>query len=131
MATGKQKGVSFKKLIQSFKNAFSGLKVAIAEEQTFKIQIGIGVLAVGLGFYLKLPFEAMAILVLTVMVVLSLELLNSQIERILDFLKEDFDPKIKRIKDLCASAVLLVCLGSLAIGFFNFSSLFVKITFHS
>ncbi|MCD6500628.1 diacylglycerol kinase [bacterium] len=108
--------INFRKLCLSFKRAFEGLKIAILEEQTFRIQVMTGILILFLMIYFPLTILERAILILTVILVLSLELINSQIERILDFLQPNHDPKIKKIKDLSASAVLLASLGSIVIG---------------
>ena len=118
--------ISFKKLYLSFKRAFHGLKIAVGEEQTVKIQIVAAGLVFFLMFWFPLTALERAILVLTIILVLSLELINSQIERILDFLQPNHHPKIKRIKDLSASAVLIASLGSIAIALLIFLPYFLK-----
>ena len=112
--------ISFRKLYRSFKKASQGMKIGIREEQTFKIQIVAATLVLGLMFYFPLQALERAILILTIIVVLGLELINSQIERVLDFLQPNHDPKIKRIKDLSAAAVLLASLGSIVIALLIF-----------
>ena len=77
-------------------------------------------------FYFPLPSLERAVLILTIILVLSLELINSQIERILDFLQPDHDPKIERIKDLSAAAVLVASLGSIAIALLILLPYFLK-----
>ncbi|KKU40201.1 MAG: Diacylglycerol kinase, partial [Candidatus Azambacteria bacterium GW2011_GWD2_46_48] len=56
------------------------------------------------------------ILILTVISVLTLEMINTSIERILDLLHPEKHPEIKIIKDISAAAVLLAALGALVIG---------------
>ena len=126
MSNGFQKGISLKKLVNSFKNAFSGLRVAILQEQTFKIQAFIAIFVLLLSFYFKVSKIDFLILFLVMILVLSLELINSQIERILDYLNQEFDEKIKIIKDLSAAAVLLAALSSLVIGFLIFIPYIIK-----
>ncbi len=108
--------VKLKKCGSSFKNAFQGLKIAFAEEQSFQIQLVIAFVVIALMILLPLTRLERAILVLTIIFVLGLEILNSQIERIMDFLEPNHDPRVKRIKDLSSAAVLLATLGSVAIG---------------
>ena len=105
--------INFKKLSNSFKSAFKGLGVAIKEEQTFQVQIVVGLIVLILMFFLPLKSIERVILVLLITLVLGMELINSQIERILDFSHLGFHPKIKRIKDLSAAAVLVVSFGAL------------------
>lgn len=106
----------FKKYSLSFKNAFRGLKIAFSEEQNFQIQVGVALLIIVLMIVLPLTRFERAILVLTISFVLGLELLNSQIERVLDFLEPNHDPRVKRIKDLASAAVLVAVFGSVVIG---------------
>ena len=112
--------INFRKLSFSFKKAFKGFKIAIREEQTFRIHALAGILVLFLMFYFPLTALERAILVLAIILVLGLELINSQIERVLDFIQPNHDPKIERIKDLSASAVLIVSLGSIVIALLIF-----------
>jgi diacylglycerol kinase len=112
--------INFRKLRLAFKVAFRGLGLVIREEQTFKIQVVVGALVVFFMFYFPLKALERTVLILAIVLVLSLELINSQIERILDLLQPNFDPKIRRIKDLSASAVLVVTIGSVFVGLLIF-----------
>jgi len=112
--------INFKKLMSSIKTAIIGLKAAAREEQTFKIQIMVALLVVFFMFYYPLVVLERIILILVIVLVLGLELINSQIERVLDFLEPEFNHKIRKIKDLSASAVLVVVIGSIFIGLLIF-----------
>ncbi len=112
--------INLKKLKSSIKVAIVGLKSAVREEQTFKIQITVAILVIFFMFYFPLLTLERVVLILTIVLVLGLELINSQIERILDFLEPEFNHKIRRIKDLSASAVLVVTIGSIFIGILIF-----------
>ena len=112
--------MDFKKLISSIKTAIIGLRSAIKEEQTFKIQIAVTILVIFFMFYFPLIVLERVVLMLTIVLVLGLELINSQVERILDFLEPEFNHKIRKIKDLSASAVLVVVIGSVFIGLLIF-----------
>ena len=112
--------ISVRKQANSFKNSFRGLRVAFFEEQSFKIQVIAALVVVLLMFSLPLHSIERAILILAITVVLSLELLNSQIERALDTAQFDHNPKIRDIKDLSTSAVLIASVGALVIGLFIF-----------
>ncbi len=93
-----------------------GLTTAFKEEQNFRIQCFIAVIVVALMILLGLNPQEKSILLLTILVVLSLELINSQIEKFLDLIQPDHHPKVKVIKDFSAGAVLLSALGSVVIG---------------
>jgi len=119
--------INFKKLGISFKSAFNGLGIAIKEEQTFKVQVIVGLIVFILMFLLPLSGTEKIILILFITSVLGMELINSQIERILDFSHLGFHPKIKRIKDLSAGAVLIVSFGALLGGLLILGPALLKI----
>lgn len=119
--------IDSRKFLSSLKNAMSGLKAAIKEEQSFRIQIIIGVLAVFLMIYLGLSLLEKAVLILAIFLVLSLELINSQIEIILDLAEPGFHPKVQIIKDLAAAAVLISALGALITGILIFAPYFLNL----
>lgn len=112
--------ISIRKQANSFKNSFHGLRVAFFEEQSFKIQAVLALVVAILMFSFPLHYIERAILVLSISFVLGLELLNSQIERALDLAQFDHNPKIKDIKDLSTSAVLIAAVGALIVGLFIF-----------
>ena len=112
--------INFRKLKSAFKVAFRGFGLVIREEQTFRIQTMIAILVVFFMFYFPLMALERTVLILSIVLVLGLELINSQIERILDLLQPNFDHKIRRIKDLSASAVLVVVIGSVFVGLLIF-----------
>lgn len=112
--------ISPKRLYNSFKYAFSGLKAVFQEEQSFRIQLILAVVVVVAMFVSHLHYFAKAILFLTIFSVLGMEILNTQIERTLSFLHPGKHPEVRKIKDLAASAVLMVVIGALLVGFVIF-----------
>jgi len=60
------------------------------------------------------------IIIFLIAVVLALELINTQIEKVLNILNPNYDQRVKLIKDISAGAVLLFCLGALIIGILIF-----------
>ncbi len=101
----------FHKIIRAFYNAFRGIKEAFIE-QSFRILFIIALFVVVCLFYF--PFESLerAVLILIVVLVLSLELINSQIERILDILRPDYSEEVRKMKDISAGAVLTASIGA-------------------
>ncbi len=105
-----------KKLRKSFKAAFSGLKDVLIRERSFKIMTVIAFLTVGAMFYFPTSrIEKVALLVM-IFSVLILELINSIIERLLNFLHPLPNGQVKIIKDLMAAIVLVVSIGAAIIG---------------
>ncbi len=112
----KQHKFSISKRIKSFKYAWNGLRILIKEEHNARIHLfaAIGVFIAGLFFSLSLN-EWMAI-ILSIGLVFSLEIINSSIENIADFISPEKHEMIKKIKDLSASGVFASALTALIIG---------------
>lgn len=112
--------IKIKKLRSSFKYAFQGLRITWREEQSFRIQVTVAAFVVLLMFCLSLHYIERAILLLAIGFVLGLELLNSQLERVLDFLQPNHDSRVKAVKDLAAAAVLIASIAAILVGLFIF-----------
>lgn len=100
----------FSSLGQSFKHAWDGLMVAFREEQSFRIQLFVGLVAAALALFLPLQRWERSIVILVIAAVLVLELLNSIVERFVDMLKPRVHEYARQIKDLSAAVVFLVAL---------------------
>lgn len=108
-----------KKFVKRFGHAFDGLKSAISE-QVFGVFCMIALAVIAFMFIFKVALYEKIVLILTITFVMTLELINSRIERILDIFQPNQDPNVKVIKDISAAAVLLACLGAAIIGILIF-----------
>jgi len=113
-----------KKQMKTFFNAvlfaLQGIKQFISRDRNGKIQIAFGATAIILGFTVSLtPFQWLLVL-FCIGLVISLEMINSAIERYCDLVTTDFHPGIKVIKDVAAGAVLVASITSLIIGLIIF-----------
>ena len=115
-----------KKLRDSFKFAFSGLKETLIFERNFRIMIVSALLATGAMFYFETSRTEKAIIFTAIFAVLTLELVNTAIEQILDFLEPMHHEQVRIIKDLMAAVVLVACLGATIIGLIVFWPHFFK-----
>jgi len=119
--------IDIRKLAKSIKIALKGLLFALKKEQTFRIQVAAGILAIFLTLYLDLSVTEKALIYLAIAGVLGMELINTQIEKVLDFMQPTPHPDVKSIKDLSAAAVLIMALGSLILGIIIFLPKILKI----
>jgi diacylglycerol kinase (ATP) len=101
-------------LPSSFRYAAQGLAYSFLSQRNFRIHVGTGSLAFGLGLWLALPPAQLAVLVLTVAAVLVLELINTATEAVVD-LAIGRNPLARIAKDCAAAAVLVAALASLLI----------------
>lgn len=105
-----------KKLIESFRHAFRGLKYVFQWEQSLRIQVLISLIVIFLMFYFPTRRLEKVALLLAIMGVLTLELINTIFERLSDVLKPRIHDYIKDIKDIMAATVLIASLIALIIG---------------
>ncbi|HET7615679.1 MAG TPA: diacylglycerol kinase family protein [Bacillales bacterium] len=90
-----------------FKWAFSGLVHALKCERNLQIHFAAGVVVLILAFAFRFEYMEKLILLIIIGAVISLELVNTAIERTVDLVSEEFHPLAKRAKDVAAAAVLI------------------------
>lgn len=100
--------------------AIEGIGSLIKNDRNFKIHIFLFALVCMAGIYFQISvFEWISVFMISALVI-SLEIINSAIERLCDLYSVEQNPKIKIIKDICAAAVLIAALFSVAIGILIF-----------
>lgn len=103
-----------------FRYAWNGIKEVYKSEKNFRIHLMIALIVIGTAFVLELsPLEWTAIIIV-IASVLSLEMINSAIEKLLDHIAPEQHPVIGSIKDITAGAVLVASIGSVIIGIIIF-----------
>ena len=107
-------------IIKSFKYAFEGIKEAYINERNMKIHFLLMVLAIVLGFILKLSSVEWAILTITIGLVLILEFINTSLEQIVDIVSPEKQEKAKIAKDVAAAGVLISAIVAVLVGIFLF-----------
>lgn len=105
------------KLLRSATIAIKGLAHGVSSERNLKILIFLAPLVVLLSLLLQIPRTDFIIIMLLSAFVISLELINTSIERLIDRLSPRYDKEYGRIKDLMAGAVLLAVTVSAVICF--------------
>jgi undecaprenol kinase/diacylglycerol kinase (ATP) len=108
------------KFIASFKHAFNGIKSAVCLEQNFKVEFILGLISILLALAFRINTIEWIIIILCNALVLSLELLNTAIEKVCNFFHPGIHPQIKIIKDVAAGAVLIAAIASMVIAIIIF-----------
>ncbi|MBP6889160.1 MAG: diacylglycerol kinase family protein [Candidatus Moranbacteria bacterium] len=107
-------------LFKSIRHAVSGIVFALARERNFQIECGVAMVVIIFAFWFPLlPFE-WALLVLVIGWILTLELINTIFERILDIVKPNVHPYVRVVKDMAAGAVLIAAFVAILVGIFIF-----------
>lgn len=105
--TGRLKSVGF---------AVKGALKLITTEHSVMVQSSIAVLMTIAGFYYNISQTEWMFQILVFGLVLSIEGLNTAVEKIADFIHPDYHERIGFIKDIAAGAVFFAALSAIAIG---------------
>jgi len=107
-----------------WKYAIYGIRMMLKSEKNFRLHITLFLFLVGLSYYLGInKIEWILILVCSAFV-FSLEMVNSCIEKLCNFITKDKHQEIGWIKDVAAGAVLVAALFSFIISILIFAPYF-------
>lgn len=101
------------RLGRSFSVAGAGLARAWATQPNLRLEVAIGLVALGGAAWLRAPA---APIVIACTVVLAMELMNSAIEAVVDLASPNFHQLAGTAKDLAAAAVLTASIGAVIVG---------------
>lgn len=104
------------KLYKSFGYAFEGIGNTILHERNMQIHCTVTVLVVIFGFILKISLLEWFVCLLLFALVLSLELVNTALEAVVDLVTTEKKPLAKKAKDAAAGAVLMSAIIAAILG---------------
>lgn len=102
--------------LQSFKYAFNGIYKAIITGRNLRVQLMISLYILFFAPVVLKSFVEWAISFLCIGIVMSLECLNSAIERCCDFISKEKHRDIEFIKDVSAGGVLIASIFCACVG---------------
>lgn len=88
----------------------------LRSERNFQIEVLALIINLLLIVYLKVTELEAALILVVSFSVLSLEILNTCVEKICDIIQPNFDERIKIIKDMAAGSVFLMAMASVVVG---------------
>lgn len=104
----------------SFKNAFSGIVWAFRTQPNFRVHLIISFLVISLALYLRISTVEMTILVFTIILGLTAEMINTSIEAMTDLITKEWKTEAKIAKDVAAGMMLLTAFGAVLVACFIF-----------
>jgi len=107
---------TLKALRKSFKYAISGVFKALILCRNLKIHYLIGLVAIAFGFFYRINRLEWAILLLTITLVVTLEMVNTAIEKVVDLLTDKYHILALIAKDVAAGAVLIASIVAFIVG---------------
>ena len=114
--TGRKKDPLYK----SFGYAFQGIFTCIRNERNMKIHCTVAVLVVIAGVILGLSMTEWCICLGLFGMVMSLELVNTAVESVVDLVTQERKPLAKIAKDTAAGAVLIAAIMAAIVGLIIF-----------
>lgn len=107
-------------LYKSFGYAFEGIFAGIRGERNMKIHCFAAVFVIVAGVLFHISVTEWCICLVLFGLILSLELVNTAIEAVVDFVTEDKKPLAKLAKDTAAGAVLIAAVMAAMAGLLIF-----------
>ncbi len=123
----KQKKFSLNARLKSFIFAFNGLYVLVKEEHNSRIHLFATFCVILCGFFFHISAYEWIAIIFAIGFVIAMEIINSSIENIADFVSPEKHEKIKKIKDLAAAAVLISAFTALIIGLIVFAPKIIQL----
>ena len=108
--------MAIRKILLSFKYAFSGVSYVLRTQRNAWVHALISLAVLLLGLWLRISALEWAALILAMMVVWVAEFMNTAIEAYIDASTPEQSLEAKTAKDVAAGAVLIGAIGSIAVG---------------
>jgi len=102
--------------LKSVKYAFQGAVKLLTTEHSVMVQFSIGIIMTIAGFYYHISSTEWLVQTMAIGMVMSIEGLNTAVEKIADFIHPHYHERIGFIKDIAAGAVFFAALTAIAIG---------------
>lgn len=114
--SGRLKSVTF---------AVKGAIKLIATEHSIMVQFSLAILMSIAGFYFNITKTEWLFQIVSIGLVMSIEGLNTAVEKVADFIHPDYHERIGFIKDISAGAVLFAAVTAIIIGLIIYTPKFL------
>jgi diacylglycerol kinase (ATP) len=104
-------------LYSSFNDAIHGILRGLQTEANLRIHFAVTLVVLFMALFLSVSAVEFLILVVVITIVITAELFNTAIERLVDLVEPNVNPLAGRIKDTAAGAVLVSAIGATVVGF--------------
>jgi diacylglycerol kinase len=118
-----------KSLWGSIKYAFQGIWHALKNNRNLRIAFLAAVLVIILGLCFQVTTIEMIILLITILLVILTEMINTSIEEMVNLITTEHKIEAKIAKDVSAGMVLTAVIGSVVLGIYVFAPYILEL-FH-
>lgn len=112
--------ISKKYWYRKFYYAFKGIFSSLREEKSMIVHVIISLLVIVFSFGIKISISSWPIIVLVIGLVISLELINTAIENLVDMVSFKYNINARKVKDISAAATLIVSIVAITIALLIF-----------
>lgn len=99
----------------SFKTAIAGISWAVRTQPNFRVHLVLSMLALLGGWFFQVSTMEMLILIFTIVLGLSAEMVNTAIESMTDLITREYRAEAKIAKDVSAGMMLITAVGALVV----------------
>ncbi|MFI3260147.1 MAG: diacylglycerol kinase [bacterium] len=117
----KNKKFGVKRIIRSIQFSYQGLVHAYKYEQSLWLHAISILIVVPVGFLLQISFNEWALVIMSSLFILSIELLNTAIEATVDMVTKEYNQYAKTAKDCGSAAAAVASFAHIAILVFVFA----------
>ncbi|HNP24283.1 MAG TPA: diacylglycerol kinase family protein [Panacibacter sp.] len=115
-------------LLHSFGHAFNGMFHFFLKDRNGEIHLFSALLACASGIYFGLSEGEWLAISFCIGLVIALEMVNAAIEQLCNLVHAEYHPIIKKVKDMCAAAVLWAAIMSAVTGCIIFIPKIIQLT---
>jgi len=112
--------MDLKKLLYSFKNAFTGIGHTFHTQQSFRLQVIFAIIIIIAGIFLGLNLIGWMLIATCIIGVIIAEMINTAVELTIDLVTRKRSKRAGLAKDVAAGAVLIIAIWSVIIGIIIF-----------
>lgn len=99
----------------SFKTAIAGIRWAVRTQPNFRVHLVLSMLTLLGGWFFRVSTMEMLILIFTIVLGLSAEMVNTAIESMTDLITKEWRQEAKIAKDVSAGMMLVTATGALVV----------------
>ena len=101
-----------KKWCDAVGHAWDGLYFCLRRQWHMQVGFAASILVMLLAWYFQFSLVEWAVLLITIALILTLEMVNTALEAVVDLASPEYHSLAKIAKDVAAGAVLLACMAS-------------------
>ncbi len=107
--------------MKAFKYAINGIRAAFGSELHIRLHSLVALLVVIAGWFFEISRMEWISILICIAMVITVELLNTAIEYLVNMISPDHNILAGKIKDIAAGAVLIAAIGALFTGLIIFA----------